>query len=110
MYPTAIIVLVCLNMSFHDDVTRAEKMVSTIRFGERGPADGPSIAGGTTRQGVLDVKGGSRRARQRETSTDGDMEGVDLNERSPDERFVMLDALRRRCKRAGMSEGQTSIL
>ncbi|KAI0749957.1 hypothetical protein C8Q80DRAFT_1102089 [Daedaleopsis nitida] len=31
IYPTGIIVLVCLNMTFHDDVTRTEKMVSTMQ-------------------------------------------------------------------------------
>ena len=38
IYPTGIIVLVCLNMTFHDDVTRATKLVSTMQC-EPGRAD-----------------------------------------------------------------------
>lgn len=47
IYPTGIIVLVCLNMTFHDDVSRAEKMVSTMQCEPQSGGYGPQSSGGS---------------------------------------------------------------
>ncbi len=53
IYPTGIIVLVCLKMTFHDDVTRAGK-VSTMQY-ERN-SRGFNTSGGTAYGNVLHLR------------------------------------------------------
>lgn len=50
MYPTVIIVLVCMKLTQHDDITRQEAILTTMRFAT-GPdtyTTGPSLESSTS--------------------------------------------------------------
>ena len=63
--------LVCLNMSFHDDVTRAERMVSTMQF-DQGRAD-VSASGIMSRPTVLNLHTENQRVVTNANEGDGDV-------------------------------------